>query len=386
MIKKKLWVVTYNFHPVWAGPAERFLRYYEGLAERNIEVTYITLLRKNQLYEEIYRGAKVIRLGNPEETSSIKKFIELTTKYTLKSEHKPDTFLVLLADNFNASNIRRLSFEGIKTVYVNTMAFKLSNSRNILRRWASKYFNYRFFKSFDTIVCSTEILKEPIINLGINQNKVKIISNGVSLDRFCPAKDNNERQSIRNAFKLPDDEPIVIFVGLRVERKGVIDLVKSWQIYKEKGGKGYLLMVGDEQRKNPIFTTFYEKWDKILATIKEEDRIIIHPPSSEIEKYFKISKLFVFLSKQEGMPNVIAESMASGCPVITTKFEGFSDTWGKNEKQLLVVNREHNEIATKIATIINDEEYYRSIQKAALEFVAKEHAIDCTLEKYASLV
>ncbi|HBK72103.1 MAG TPA: hypothetical protein DDZ39_10705 [Flavobacteriaceae bacterium] len=385
-MKKKLWVVTYNFHPVWAGPAERFLRYYDGLTERDIEVTYITLLRNNQLHEEIYRGAKVIRLGNSEETSSIKKFIELATKYALKSEHKPDTFLVLLADNFNAPAIRNLSKNGIKTVYVNTMAFKLSNSRNILRRWVSKHLNYRFFKSFDTIVCSTEILKEPITKLGINQNKIKVISNGVSLDRFCPAKDNKEKQGIRNLFKLPDDEPIVIFVGLRVERKGVIDLVKSWQIYKEKGGEGYLLMVGDEQHENPIFTAFYEKWDKILATIKEKDKIIIHPPSSEIEKYFKISKLFVFLSKQEGMPNVIAESMASGCPVITTKFEGFSDTWGRNEEQLLVVNREHNEIATKIATVIKDDEYYRSIQKAALEFVAKEHAIECTLDKYANLV
>lgn len=385
-MKKKLWVVSYNFYPVWAGPAERFLRYYEGLTDRNIEVTYITAARHNQLFEEIYRGAKIIRLGNSNDAPSIKQFINLAAQYAQNNEEKPNTFLVLLADNFNAKNIRNLSSNGIKTIYVNTMAFKLSNSKNILRRWASKYLNYRFFKAFDTIVCSTVILKEPILKLGIQSDKVEVISNGVSLERFCPAKNENEKQIIRDTFKLPNDEPIILFVGLRVERKGVIDLVKSWQIYKEQGGKGYLLMVGDEQRSRPVFASFYKKWDKILTTIKESDNIIMRPPSSEIEKYFKISKLFVFLSKQEGMPNVLTEAMASGCPVVTTRFEGFSDTWGQNGEQILIVNRDYAEIANMIDKVMNNSTYYNRLRNAAMTFVANEHAIDITLDKYANLV
>jgi len=177
-----------------------------------------------------------------------------------------------------------------------------------------------------------------------------------------------------------------LFVGLRVERKGVIDLVKSWQLYKENGGRGYLLMVGGEQRSRPVFADFYKTWDKIVASIKKEDKIIMHPPSSNIEKYFKISRLFIFLSKQEGMPNVLTEAMASGCPVITTKFEGFSETWGREGKEIIVVDREHVEIANTINKVLNNDDYYLTIKNTALEFVTKEHGIDSTLNKYADLV
>ncbi len=385
-MKKRLWVVSYNFHPVWAGPAERFLRYYKGLTDRNIEVVYITAARENQLSEEIYRNAKVVRLGSANKTPSIKQFISLAKQHALKVELKPNSFLVLLADNFNAPDVRSLSSHGIKTIYVNTMAFNVSKSRNMLRRWASKYLSYRFFRSFDSIVCSTSILKDPILKLGIQSDKVEVISNGVSLERFCPAKNENEKQIIRDTFKLPNDEPIVLFVGLRVERKGVTDLVKSWRIYKKSGGKGYLLMVGDEQRSRSIFSSFYREWDKLIATIKEEDKIIMHRPSSEIEKYFKISKLFIFLSKQEGMPNVLTEAMASGCPVVTTRFEGFSDTWGQNGEQILIVNRDHEEIANMIDKVMNNSTYYNRLRNAAMTFVANEHAIDITLDKYANLV
>ena len=85
---KKLWVVTYNFHPVWAGPAERFLRYYPGLVKRDIDVTYITATRDSLPKEEIYNGAKVFRLGENGKTPTTRQFINLAADLALNHDEQ----------------------------------------------------------------------------------------------------------------------------------------------------------------------------------------------------------------------------------------------------------------------------------------------------------
>ena len=266
--KKSLWVVTYNFHPVWAGPAERFLRYFPGFTAHKIDVIYITSAREGLPEKDQYNGTKVRRLGTEEgKPASIRQFVDLAAQAALTDPNKPDTFLVLLADSLNAKSIKRLSKNGVNTIYVNTMVFKLSNAGNPLKRYLSRRLSIGLLKAFDTIVCSTKVLKQPIVNAGINSNKVVVIHNGVNLGRFSPEKDESSVSNIKKDLGLPEDGPVVLFVGLRVERKGVIDLVEAWKIYKAKGGPGYLVLVGGEQRGNKLFAEFYREWDELLETV-----------------------------------------------------------------------------------------------------------------------
>src|SRR5204863_9857039 len=60
-----MWLVSYLFAPVWAGPAERFLRYGPGLAERRVAMTIVTAMRPDQPRREIKNGIAVERIGGP---------------------------------------------------------------------------------------------------------------------------------------------------------------------------------------------------------------------------------------------------------------------------------------------------------------------------------
>ncbi len=383
---KNLWIVSYHLHPVWSGAGERFLRYNDLFQKKDIKVTYISAFIEGTSKKEYYRGANIIRLDKGDKKPSFRQFIKLAAKMAREAEAKPDAFVVLIASYFNVSDILSLAKINIKTIYVNTMMFSISPSKNILKRYISKQLNIRFFNAFDKIVCSTSILKQPILKLGIDSKKIEVISNGVSLSRFRPALDEEEKQSIIEKLDLPSDEPIFLYVGLIVKRKGISDLVTFWKKYKEGGGKGYLLMVGGEQRGNALFTEFYNDWDNLVSTIKEKHKIIFHPPSNHIEYYYRVCRGFLFLSEKEGHGNVLIESMASGCPVITTEFEGFSFFEVKNTDGILVVEKKSEEVIDAIEKVLFDELYYQSIKDNALKYVENQHGLDSTIEKYINLI
>ena len=265
---KTLWIVSYHFHPVWAGPAERFLRYYDGLRKRNLDVIYITKHIDGLKELDSYKGARVLRLkGRNNSTPTVREFVETACGYALKANPKPDCFLLLLGDVLNTPKIRRLRNNDVAAIYVNTMIVKSSSSFNPLRRIASNYLNRKYFNVFDNIVCSSNLLRSAVQKLGVPPQKISVISNGVSLNRFKPVISKQEVDQIRRKLNLPLDENIALYVGLRVERKGILDLISSWKLYKKTGGAGYLVLVGDEKRSNSQFQSFYEKWDNAVASL-----------------------------------------------------------------------------------------------------------------------
>jgi glycosyltransferase involved in cell wall biosynthesis len=127
-----------------------------------------------------------------------------------------------------------------------------------------------------------------------------------------------------------------LFVGLKVERKGILDLMESWKLFYKNMPDHYLLMVGDE--KSSASDPDYNKhWEGIKKEIENPElRIINRPNHPAIEEYFYSSDIFIFLSKKEGMPNVVLEAMSAGLPMIITEFEGFSDDYGEDGKGILI--------------------------------------------------
>jgi glycosyltransferase involved in cell wall biosynthesis len=380
-VSKEVWILAYHFHPVWSGPAERFVRYGKYFADNGFLPVYYTIPRLNQT-EGLYQGFPLRFSGMKE--CSIYSFVDDTLAKA--KAKRPKVILVLLADWKNTPTIQKTVATGIPVLYINTMIQKKSESSNPLKRWVSNKLNLWYYNSFSRIICSSGSLADAMNQFGVSNNKIEIISNGVDLTRFTSASGFEEIHNLRKELNIPSGF-VALFVGLRLERKGVLELIQGWKLYKENGGVGTLLLVGDEQRENSAFHSFYKDWDSLIDTVEPKHNIILQGPSNFIEKYFKATDLFVFLSKKEGMPNVLTEAMASKLPILIAPFEGFSSDWGKpNEHFFFLPNRRPEVLRSEFERIIPNEELRQRVAINAFNFVKANHEISKSISKYTQLI
>ena len=384
MNKKKnivdVWMIQHVFFPLWAGPAERFMRYFPKLLTKGYKLSFITAMREGLKSYEKMKGADVYRIGFV--LYNVRDYIGFTFSALLFALNKKPKILLL----FGLSPVHLpllfiLRIVGIKLIFITTMAsFEIKSN---FKSRVSVFLHLIQLKLMDKLIFSAKEHCYYLDKLGYKNKNKFIIPNGVDVERF-KSVNKNEKNKIRKNLNLPNDELIFLYVGLRVPRKGVLELLGGWENYKLKNGKGILVMVGRDQKEREELDTFYNDFYGTLNTMKYKESVLIRPPSKEVEKYFIASDVFVFLSKMEGMPNVLLEAMASGLAVITTKFEGFSDSFGNDKSEFIITSHETIDISDKLFKCSNLD-LRQKLGKKSSEWIRKHHSLDDVINKYSDL-
>ncbi len=381
-----LWVIPYLFAPVLAGPGERFLRYGPKLGERGVKMTVVTAMRPNQPRHETRHSIPIERIGSAAtRVASVDGFLGRAVLRALTVRPRPHVMLFLAVGRFLLPFLWILRLAGIRSVHVNTMARLDPGRPRTVAKWLRNRWKGAVYGAFDCVVCSTGALANDLTVLGLAEEKVKTIPNGVSLSRFRPARSVDETRSVRQALGLPVDGPIVLYVGLRVDRKGVIELVDAWKRYRAGGGSGWLVMVGQEFR-DAESAAFYERWDRCVAELRPDDHVELLGPQAQIEEYFRAADLFVLLSELEGTPNVIPEAMASGVPVLTTRFRGFSEDLGRDGSELVLTERDPDLVCKALTRLLGDPGLRQALAAAGRAWVEKYQDLEETLDQYRALL
>ncbi|MBK6315593.1 MAG: glycosyltransferase family 4 protein [Blastocatellia bacterium] len=152
-------------------------------------------------------------------------------------------------------------------------------------------------------VMSDEIAAE-LSSIDVAADRFSRVDNGIDLDRFCPATDD-ERRALRTRFGIPDG-PLALFVGQYVPRKGVRELLAAWALLREQHESATLAFAGHGPDQ-PL----------IDAAVREAGGGIIDLGArSDVVDVIRASDLLVLPSRNESFGNVIVEALACGLPVI----------------------------------------------------------------------
>ena len=175
------------------------------------------------------------------------------------------------------------------------------------------------------IIAISEMVKRDILkHYQLPEDRIKVVYNGVQLDKFNPSNRKSFRNEIRQQLRISDEEVMILFVGSGFERKGLEYLIKSVQYIKQKNWR--LVLVGKG------------KWKRYLDfTSKENQGKIIHlEPIDKIEKMYAAADFFILPSIYEPFGNANLEALASGLPIITSRNCGVAEIITPNKEGIIL--------------------------------------------------
>lgn len=166
------------------------------------------------------------------------------------------------------------------------------------RRWL-----YRCCRRVHTV---SEGLRRHLLELGMPEEGLVCVLNGVDCERFQPVEDKGEA---RVRVGLPRDAEVIGSVGRFIATKRFPLLVEAFERLAEKRPKLVLMLLGDggEAREEVL---------QRVASSGVSDRIYLKGHQSEPAPFYQAMDLMVMPSSHEGLANALLEAMASGVPVV----------------------------------------------------------------------
>jgi|TARA_R100001369_G_scaffold65476_1_gene92660 glycosyltransferase involved in cell wall biosynthesis len=199
----------------------------------------------------------------------------------------------------------------------------------------------------------------------LSESRICIIPNGVDEVKNTPTIKNN----------------IFCFVGLVCERKNTYESIEYFlKNYSElEGSKMYV--VGPLEGLNELDNKYVEDCFKIVKAYEAKDKVVFtgNLDKPDVQEIFRISKALIFLSKNEGMPNVVLEAMISNCLPISFGLDGVvNDILGKDLARHLVIKNLEQRVDVSIL-----DEIVKSSKAASI--ARRNYSIEVVSEKYKNL-
>lgn len=140
---------------------------------------------------------------------------------------------------------------------------------------------------------------------------------GIDMSKF---NSNRKKGSIRKEFNIDKSDILLLSVGELSRRKNQKIVLDALRDIKDTRLKYFIVGQGDLKQ-------YYEK---IVIEYKLERQVFLLGFRTDISDLCNEADVFVFPSKQEGLPVALMEAIACKCPVIVSSIRGNVDLISKN--------------------------------------------------------
>ena len=165
----------------------------------------------------------------------------------------------------------------------------------------------------DRVLSVSQALKREIVALGVPEEKVVVIPNGIEPEKFRMIP----KAAAQRALKLPPGPRYLVSVSRLSHEKGLDILIRA--LARLRNRNAHLLLVGEGRER--------ENLETLRQQLGVEDRVSLvgDQPNEAIPLWVNAADLFVLPSRTEGWPNVLMEAMACGKPVVGARVGGIPE-------------------------------------------------------------
>lgn len=180
------------------------------------------------------------------------------------------------------------------------------------------------------------------LSAGVPAEKIFVVKNVVE-------KSAQEPDSEFQRWGVPDDRPLLLFIGRFIPAKGLLDVILAGGLLRDAGQKFLLLCVGDGPTRAEA-EALVAKLD-----LKSSVRFFGYLPERQTQTFYAHSTMLLFPTYHiEGFPMVIFNAAANGLPIITTRIRAAADYLQQPDNCLWVDPRKPEMLAEKIGRLITD--------------------------------
>lgn len=167
-----------------------------------------------------------------------------------------------------------------------------------------------------------------------------------------------------------DRAPVVVFVGVVCERKGVPELGRAVAALREEGLRFDLRVVGGQ---GPTPEEEYRGIEQLYGDLGLGDCLVGPLHGEELRDELRRSDVLVLPSYLEGQPLSLLEGMAAGLAVVGSRVGAVPDVIEDGVHGLVVEPGDVDGLRAALARLITDREFREQLGKAAADKVRSRH-------------
>ncbi len=236
----------------------------------------------------------------------------------------------------------------------------IDRSFRMKRLW-HRIFGTPLLRHASLVIATSRQEERELLEEGVPRQQAVVRYNGVDLAEFANLP---LRGAFRRQWGIPEDEPLVLFLGRLIPRKGVDLLISAFA--EACPHRGRLVIAGPEGESNYI-----KQMRDLAINTGIASRTIFTGPlyGDEKKSAFVDCDLFALPSRYENFANSVAEAIACGRPVIISNACGISEF--VTDQVGLVIPRELSALTDGLRQLLTDRALYERCQRACPAVAAR---------------
>ncbi len=192
----------------------------------------------------------------------------------------------------------------------------------------------------------------------------------------------SHRTTTRAALGIVDDAPLIGWLGRLDAKKRVEDFIDAAALVRAERSDARFVVIGGPDAFMPDYATALRKRATALGL---DGALTFLGDRADVPALLSALDTFVWLSRGEGMPHVIAEAGAAGLPVIATCDNGTAEQIVDGVSGLFVPHENPPTVAVAILRLIADAPLRTRLGTALRAKVTAEYAVEAVVPQWQAM-
>jgi glycosyltransferase involved in cell wall biosynthesis len=227
----------------------------------------------------------------------------------------------------------------------------------------------------DWTVANSEAGRENLVSRGINSSRIRVIYNGINLNRLTADKDGVEQ--VRQRLGLPPGGKVVGIMARLFPVKNHALFLQAAAAINQVIRDTRFALVGDGPSRSYL--------EELSVKLGLSSKVVFFGERQDVGTYLSAFDIAVLTSETEGCPNSLLEAMALGKPVVATDVGGNREVVQHGETGFLVPSGNAEALANAIIALLQSPETAKAMGQRARKRVTTQFSVNRMVQQYQSL-